>query len=653
MGCWVRGMVLFWWVRVYGKGLWGGWVHSGIWAGDLVIDVPSIYMQEFRAIISINKSSIRFTINKKKVSLDVEIFREILQIYPKIPRQEFKDLPLEYDIISLIRDIGHTRDITYLIDIENKDAKKTNKISYPRFTKIVIDYFMSKDQSISRGNKMFWHTARDDTIYTSMRCISRNEKTQVYGTILPKELTDQAMLESKAYQRYYALVSEEKTPKLNDEKKQPAKKPKSKGLAVLSEVALTEAEQLKLVTKKSKKDFHISLASGLDERTGTIPRVPDVPICDSESDKKSWVDSDEEDDDMDDVEDDVDNNDDDSDDNDESDEQRTESDIDEIPDPNMTNVDQNEHEEEDVDERVHTPLDYELTGEEKIYDEENIDEEEEDEVTKELYDDVNVDLGNEDTKMIIADQGASEQLNASHLLGFEKEEEDAHATLTPVLDTQKTKGPIQSSYVSFDFTSKLLNLDNPSLSDNEIASLMDISAYHATVILEITSSFTTPTPPLPPFFNPLSQQATPTLTPTALESTTLLPALPDFAFVFKFNERVTNLEKDLSEIKQVDQYTQGLSSILAIVDHYIDNKLREAINKAIQAYNFVYREEAQAKKREYIELVDSTIRTIIKEEVNAQLPQILHQAISDVAYFGFSDRRLDQTTTFSIPSNSE
>ncbi|GJR61477.1 hypothetical protein Tco_1503639 [Tanacetum coccineum] len=87
----------------------------------------------------------------------------------------------------------------------------------------------------------------------------------------------------------------------------------------------------------------------------------------------------------------------------------------------------------------------------------------------------------------------------------------------------------------------------------------------------------------------------------------------------------------MSEIKQVDQYAQALSSIPGIVDRYMDNKLVEAINKAIQAHNFDCREEAQAEKREYIELVDSTVRTIIKEEVNAQLPQILPQAISDVA----------------------
>nr|GEV32005.1 hypothetical protein [Tanacetum cinerariifolium] len=42
---------------------------------------------------------------------------------------------------------------------------------------------------------------------------------------------------------------------------------------------------------------------------------------------------------------------------------------------------------------------------------------------------------------------------------------------------------------------------------------------------------------------------------------------------------VTSLEKDLSGIKQVDQHAQALSSIPAIVDRYIDNKLGEVVLK--------------------------------------------------------------------------
>nr|GEW85301.1 hypothetical protein [Tanacetum cinerariifolium] len=127
---------------------------------------------------------------------------------------------------------------------------------------------------------------------------------------------------------------------------------KAKVLDVLSKVALTEAEQHKLATKRSKKDFHVSHASGLSDRANTQSKVPN-----EQEQKNSSTDKGTEDDD----EDDADNNDDYSDDNDESDDEKIESDRDEIHDPNLTNVDQTEHEEEDVDERVHTPSDYELT----------------------------------------------------------------------------------------------------------------------------------------------------------------------------------------------------------------------------------------------------------------------------------------------------
>ncbi|GJX87795.1 hypothetical protein Tco_0339809 [Tanacetum coccineum] len=189
--------------------------------------------------------------------------------------------------------------------------------------------------------------------------------------------------------------------------------------------------------------------------------------------------------------------------------------------------------------------------------EEKMDEEDDDEATKELYKDVNVNLGNQNTDMTDVVHGGADQQNVSQESGFEQVEEDAHVTLTPILDTLKTDGTMQSSSVSSDFTSKLLNLENPSPYENEIASLMG-----TTVLPEITSVSTTTILPPHPFFNPLPQQATPTLTPTTYKATTSSPALPDFDFVFKFNERVTNL----SEMKQVDQYAKALSSIPIILD---------------------------------------------------------------------------------------
>ncbi|GJZ10445.1 hypothetical protein Tco_0545204 [Tanacetum coccineum] len=233
------------------------------------------------------------------------------------------------------------------------------------------------------------------------------------------------MLESKAYQTYYAFASGEKAPKLKyirkkddsdtspkkkpvqatkgirlkskskvakpDKKKQPANKTKAKGLDVLSEVALTKAEQIKLATKRSKKDFHVSHASGLGDGVNTQSKGFLMYLHTNLKVIKSLGgDSEDED-----------NNDDDGDSDDhddENDDKRTKSDRDEIPDLKLTNVDQTEHEEEEYDDEF-----YEEGEEENIDDKEIMYHEEDDEVTNDLYDDVNVNLGNEDTDMTIAD----------------------------------------------------------------------------------------------------------------------------------------------------------------------------------------------------------------------------------------------------------
>ncbi|GKA17466.1 hypothetical protein Tco_0697303 [Tanacetum coccineum] len=474
---------------------------------------------------------------------------------------------------------------------------------------------------------MFMHTARDDSLPGTMRFVSRHEDTQVYGAILPKSMMNQAMLDSVAYKTYYEIASgaeplkSKKTkrksnstisseanpskmkptkakkdvpstkrpvtkPKLT-KKKAPVKADRGKSLNVLSEVALSEAAHLKEITKRSKKDFHISHASGLGdgtdfqsgvpkeqqrkisathEGTGAKPGVPDVPKYDSESNIESWGDSGEEDED--DTEDDEGN--DDGDDNDGNDDDDNDGDDDD-------DDKHEEEEEENVDEFT-----------DKEDDEDN---EEELDDGEELYKDVNVNLRKKDVEMTDADQSEADQHNVSKEYGFEQEEEDAHVTLTAVHDTQKTKGPMQSSFVFSDFIEKLQNLKNVYLVDNEIASLMDTTVYHE------------------------EPSATPTPTPTTSKATTSFHALLDFSSVFKFNDRVTKLETNLSEMKHVDQYAQALSSIPVIVDRYINNKLGEAIHKAIQSHNAECREEAQAEKQEYIDLVDSSVRTIIREEV--------------------------------------
>ncbi|GJW83827.1 hypothetical protein Tco_0156972 [Tanacetum coccineum] len=433
-------------------------------AFEISADVPEIYMQEFWVTVSRHHSSLRFKLNGKSHTVNVDNFRDMLKIFPKLTGQIFEEPPLEEEILSFIRDLGHTGDIKFLSDVnslrlsraqflwgmyhnktvdyvyllwedlvyqvENKNSKKNNDMYYLRFTKVIVDYFMAKDQVIPMRNKMFWHYVRDDFMFTPVRVISKHQDTQVYGAILPQHLTNQAMLESAAYMTYRAYATGEKTPKPKTTKKKadsesspkmkstqaskgkrittlakgdkPAKKKqsaaKSKGLTVLSEVALTEAQQMKIAIERSKIQTHSSHAtgsgdgvdtqlkvpdepqqniSGTNEGAGDKPKVPGVPEYRSESKEESWTFSQGEDD-------------------EENDKHDSEDDNDEHDNENDNDNDDEDDDQENVCRETQSDDD----GEENQEDDDNVmGGEQEDEEDEELYEDLNLNLDKRDVEM--------------------------------------------------------------------------------------------------------------------------------------------------------------------------------------------------------------------------------------------------------------
>nr|GFA38648.1 hypothetical protein [Tanacetum cinerariifolium] len=119
-------------------------------------DVPEIYMQEFWATAKLHHKSIRFKMDTKKSVLDLEAFREMLHISPRIPSQSFAELPFEEEILEFVR---------------------------------------------------------DDVLFSTIKVVSRYQTTQQYGAILPIELTTDDIRNSKAYKEYYACATGEATPK--------------------------------------------------------------------------------------------------------------------------------------------------------------------------------------------------------------------------------------------------------------------------------------------------------------------------------------------------------------------------------------------------------------------------------------------------------
>nr|GFB95474.1 hypothetical protein [Tanacetum cinerariifolium] len=225
-------------------------------AFQVTVDVPEIYMQEFWATTKLHHNSIRFKIDTRKSVLDLEAFREMVHISPRIPNQPFADLPTEEEILDFLRFLGHSHDIRYLTDgnvnklyqpwksfasVINKcltgkssgvDSFRLSQAQmlwgfYHRinidfayliwedfvFTKVIIDYFMTRKPSISRRNKINWHYVRDDALFSTIKVVSRHQTIQQYGAILPIELTTAEIRNNKAYKEYHACAMGEAAPK--------------------------------------------------------------------------------------------------------------------------------------------------------------------------------------------------------------------------------------------------------------------------------------------------------------------------------------------------------------------------------------------------------------------------------------------------------
>nr|GFD19034.1 hypothetical protein [Tanacetum cinerariifolium] len=86
-------------------------------AFQVTADVPEIYMQEFWATAKLHHNSIRFKIDTKKSILDLEAFREMLHISPRIPSQSFAELSSEEEILEFLRYLGHSHEIRHLTDV--------------------------------------------------------------------------------------------------------------------------------------------------------------------------------------------------------------------------------------------------------------------------------------------------------------------------------------------------------------------------------------------------------------------------------------------------------------------------------------------------------------------------------------------------------
>ncbi|GJT27707.1 hypothetical protein Tco_0907982 [Tanacetum coccineum] len=377
----------------------------------ITAEVPKIYMHQFWNTIKKirDTDAYQFKLDKQKFRINTELFCEILHICPRLSNQYFFEPPFEEEMVPFIKELGYTgkcisgKSTDFMFQDDNRDispARKEN-MPYPRFAKVIINHFISKDKTISIRNKINLHTIRDD----SLLAIKDSKAYKTYldfatGKATPKKAMNFKKIASPS-QKLTPVLEEEpiKKPKRTkkpepakqaetakkpalanksstmqtagvvirdtlrvsvSKKKAQAKVDRGKGMDLLSDVALLEAAQLKKVLKKSKHDTHMLHASGSSDG-----------VDQSESENKSWGDS----------RDDDDSNDDDSNDND----------SDDVGD------------DEDVLEN-YVPTEDETNDESKEFDEEEY---------EELYGDVNISL--KDAEPAKKEKDNEEMIVASHV----------------------------------------------------------------------------------------------------------------------------------------------------------------------------------------------------------------------------------------------
>ncbi|GJX64997.1 hypothetical protein Tco_0299340 [Tanacetum coccineum] len=328
----------------------------------------------------------------------------------------------------------------FMLQADNKDISQTCKenMSYPRFTKVIINHFIYKDKTISMRNSINLHTIRDDSLLGTLKYVSKTDDYQKYGALIPDQMINQAIQDSKAYKIYLSFATRKATPKkarkfkkialpskkqtLEDiSSKKPSRKKsigvqiketpnvyvskekastttdRSKGIDLLSEVALLEDAQLKKALKRSKRYITIHQAGGSSEGFDSELKVPSEP--------KGYV-----------------------------------------PTEDKTNDETKEFDEEEYEE-LYGDVNISLTDVEPT-------DKEKGDVKMTNTETVDADLEK------VNPEGACNQVN-----------DDAQAT-------QKTEVPLPSSFISSDYVAKYLNFDNIPPVDTEVLSMLDVNVQH-------------------------------------------------------------------------------------------------------------------------------------------------------------------------------
>ncbi|GJV77732.1 hypothetical protein Tco_1509316 [Tanacetum coccineum] len=164
----------------------------------------------------------------KKCVVNADVFRTILDICLRLEGVDFTDVPYDDATLAFLIKLGYKgenvdypeliwEDLDFHIDHEKEKRSRRENMPFPRFTKVIINYFLEQHNSLSNLKYQHYHTIKDDGIVSRLKFVRIGEDYQEYGLPIPETMLTEAIKQSESYQMFINYYTGQIPPKKSRE----------------------------------------------------------------------------------------------------------------------------------------------------------------------------------------------------------------------------------------------------------------------------------------------------------------------------------------------------------------------------------------------------------------------------------------------------
>ncbi|GJW43475.1 hypothetical protein Tco_0072274 [Tanacetum coccineum] len=166
-------------------------------------------------------NSYEFVLANKKYVVDAEVFRKILNICPKVQGEDFTEVLDDETTLTFLVNLGYKgplykhpsmenvdyheliwEDFALQIDHRMEKQRRRENMSYPRFTKIIINHFLSQHKSLANLKHLHTYTIKDAGVVSRLKFVKFGEEFQEYGLPILETMLTEKIKQSESYQMF-------------------------------------------------------------------------------------------------------------------------------------------------------------------------------------------------------------------------------------------------------------------------------------------------------------------------------------------------------------------------------------------------------------------------------------------------------------------